>query len=1131
MIALLTSLLVLLPSPRQEEERIAAPVAAAELALEQGCLSDANRHFRRALELAPFDAGLMLRVFGTLEEDEDARILWTHDWCDAAADPQGRVKLAPDARRRLADLEHPLAIAGARAAAAQELAGLCSVRAKAGLRRSEEFLIADWAGRLARELARKSPALEEALDPRLPVGLELPDRFHRSVLEALERLMKDSLAGGRTELGLRAARTLHGLVVQAGFKDLEGPRPSGMKALGRSAAAGLERARKRVAREVGTPWSLEDLEWLSSEEGEAFTREHSSFARPGVALSPNGWYRIETDCGFETLLGVAETVELHHQRLADWFGRDPFVGRPGLVRVVPKSAGLESEGAPFWWAGGFQGGDTTVMRFAQGTIEGLGHGITHELTHRFDGAIYPGIPSWLAEGKAVWTGAAYGAATDREFVVRHVLFGTIEGVYVKGWGSEAKLAELVGGVEDYRENYSAGYALYVYLHTWEVDGAFLYRERLQHFMENARDGARDPRAFFERCFCDGREGRPESLSEFAQGWAGFLKGFHWKSRASWLSRYTGQVPSAGSQPYVYDEPTWTWQPRRCEPFFGQGQALVAARTLLDADWVEEGVHGLVWALACDLREPRCLELLAQALAARPGNSCAEAAWVANHALYFPERPVTEPAPFLRRLVRTRALLAALQEAARDYREAGALRAAAALAADHDRLARWLGAREIGSASGDEALQRHPFDRGARPLSTRGWGESRLVDYDEGRIAGLWYEDGDGDLHVGRRKPRTGSGSYDRSGGGMAFVHGEEYLGPGSYRIRARIQLTTSYVSGAVIFGFLRRDASLRLNFSAGDVMYAIGESEEEPEFEALNWSLQGLWERDGGLAGSTRSGSFDFGQRRTAFDLELVVDGASVRAAIEGVPVASYHTVDGRPIEGRVGFATRSGAIRVERPRIERLERTRLARRAALPPTALDLQAGSAPDFDGLENRPVWGLEPAPNGNLLLWIPMPAPSGKGPAPSSAVARRARSAAGDLARAIERDAPTQPLVIALPAALEESLRESLAAELAALFPQPPLILWHPFDGSPPAGRRDSPDLNKRWLLFVDAAGIVRVAHPFRLAGGGFGARLGHWLTVFRDHGQPERDLPPVRRASEEDPEEDLEEQDARDAGGE
>ena len=40
--------------------------------------------------------------------------------------------------------------------------------------------------------------------------------------------------------------------------------------------------------------------------------------------------------------------------------------------VVPRADGLEAEGAPHFWAAGFQSGDTTVVQFSVGTIEGLG---------------------------------------------------------------------------------------------------------------------------------------------------------------------------------------------------------------------------------------------------------------------------------------------------------------------------------------------------------------------------------------------------------------------------------------------------------------------------------------------------------------------------------------------------------------------------------------------------------------------------------------------------------------------------------------------------------------------------------------------------------------------------------------
>ena len=44
-----------------------------------------------------------------------------------------------------------------------------------------------------------------------------------------------------------------------------------------------------------------------------------------------------------------------------------------------------------------------------------------------------------------------------------------------------------------------------------------------------------------------------------------------------------------------------------------------------------------------------------------------------------------------------------------------------------------------------------------------------------------------------------------------------------------MQFTTSHANGCVVIGYGRRDLNLRLNFGAGDFMYAIGESDEEPE--------------------------------------------------------------------------------------------------------------------------------------------------------------------------------------------------------------------------------------------------------------------------------------------------------------
>ena len=139
-------------------------------------------------------------------------------------------------------------------------------------------------------------------------------------------------------------------------------------------------------------------------------------------------------------------------------------------------------------AGGFQAGERTTIRFSFGTVPGMGRTLTHELTHRFDGALYPGLPAWLAEGKAVWTGGAYGASTAPEFVETYASIGTIEGAFVKGYGDPTKLAKLIDGtIDDYRDNYVAGNALYVYLRSRkDASGRLLFRDALRVFQEDRK---------------------------------------------------------------------------------------------------------------------------------------------------------------------------------------------------------------------------------------------------------------------------------------------------------------------------------------------------------------------------------------------------------------------------------------------------------------------------------------------------------------------------------------------------------------------------------------------------------------------------------------------------------------------
>ena len=111
-----------------------------------------------------------------------------------------------------------------------------------------------------------------------------------------------------------------------------------------------------------------------------------------------------------------------------------------------------------------------------------------------------------------------------------------------------------------------------------------------------------------------------------------------------------------------------------------------------------------------------------------------------------------------------------------------------------------------------------------------------------------------------------------------------------------------------------------------------------------------------------------------------------------------------------------------------------------------------------------------------------------------------------------------MAIALPASLGAEAVEALGAELVAKFKPPARLIVHPYTAAPPVGLTDAVDMNKRWIFFVDAAGVARVVAPLFSVEGSFDPRLDHWLTVFRDHGRPVRELPEVVRFSEEEGEE-------------
>ena len=1098
-------------TPQATEDPFDVRLRHAREALETGDHAAAAAHLERALVLRPFDQEALGLAFDNAQPRADARVLWAHCYWDAMIDERGaaaeRGPRVEEAERVVPGLRD---LGRARAAALGELVKLTEERAKRATKDPAQGLVALWSAEVARELARRSPALLGAHAAALDFELEITRRHMDEVIKNLKRVHSRAASQGDHSMAVRAARIARGLAAQGVFKDLQGYLPPGIAALRRWADEALSKSRARLVTAVGEPLTLEQLEDMTEEEARAFTLEHADLSNPGVSVSPKGLYRIETCCGHESLLGVTDTVEEHHERLARWFGQDPFQDRPGLVRIVPEAAGLESEGAGFWWVGGFQGGDTTTLRFSCGTIEGLGHGIVHELTHRFDGALYPGTPAWLAEGKAVWTGGSYGSVYDETFVEDHISFGTVESAWIKGYGGEGKLRELIEGeLEDYRDNYVAGYALYVYLKLWqEPDGNYLYAPKLEVYMKGLARPRGGPLEWFVASFADGEDGRPAAFPAFAKAFETFLAGFYWDDRAPWTARYVPGIEMAGG-PWVYDVPTWTWSRNRAEPYWGQDHAWRAGDLFLERGKQEEAAQAYLWAWTVDERTPRRHAKLADVL---DETGDGEAAWVLRNAWRrrFAPLPaeVDGPDPRPMKLARTDALLAALSAEHAALVEAGRERAAAAIGADHNRLAAYLGSEPLEldvPAPVKDPL--HPWDESPRRLGLGGWTESGLTGYEERRAEGCWYAEPDGDLHVGRFKPRDGTGQLDRRAHqrhAFTLTVGEQAAG--RYALRCRIQFTTSYVSGALILGYDRRDRNVRLSFSAGDFYYSIGKKEQSEEIEKVAWRVSGLRDRDGPLKGSVRGGAVGFDSPRTNFELVAIVDGAAAHFWIEGEYLGAYHDALGTPITGAIGFATGQGALRVIDPVVQRLDRSQeagapLTIGLEAPPVepGLDLRQPTPSSFRKLLNRPVRGVLPDPSGTLLVWVPIPDwEQAEAETLLDDCVEKTLELAGQASSMLYRAGADQPLCFALPDKLDEPRLARLRAELPAILEEIPWRLTSYRWTAPDAESDDALfGEHRTWLGFIDSAGVLRHCDRFYGTVRTFPDDLQHWLTVFRD----------------------------------
>jgi len=656
-------------------------------ALKNGNAAAARGHLFAALEFHPSSPELLLDVLCACGDDPDLLQQWAERYVRAATDERGRMKLDSTTRKRLGGVDGAMAaikpaqaLTQKRYAAITELARYITKQKAKGKDLAPRALLVRWASELLLEVGAGAPNALGKVASGVDKHQAKYEPDYKLIYEALAKVMRKPLpvpsgddtaptTGGDAAIEaindrrIRAARILLGLSRQVRFKDLQGVRPGGPGKLGEEARQLLEAERKADI-EQGKVWTIAELEEMTLDESLRFTEEHRDWHHPGIALSPNGLYRIETICGHGTLLGAAKTVELHHRRLVNHYGKDPFEGRRGIVRIVPEVDDLETEGAPFWWAAGFQSGDRTTVRFSWGKIPSLGRTLTHELTHRFDGVIRPFLPAWYVEGHADWTGQHYGKMADKNFLEDMLRVSTAARTYYKGYGGKRKFERLLEGkVDDYRDNYFAGYSLYTFLKTYPPKQP-RYAGALGKFERNARAGQRDPKGYFTATFCDGKDGRPAELDELFEDWRTFVRScYEWqdgkKEGNRWILEYRGGPGKGDKASLVMDEPTWSWGRNRAEPYYGQEHAAAATLLLQEVADLDATIAAGVWSLTADGWRPEVAKTLGAALGASKAQEASKTfATLAN--AHFPEIATLDGSALLAKLPKTKALLSGAQ---------------------------------------------------------------------------------------------------------------------------------------------------------------------------------------------------------------------------------------------------------------------------------------------------------------------------------------------------------------------------------------------------------------------------------------------------------------------------------------
>lgn len=1069
--------------------------ADAKSALQAGDAARAQRLFLQSIWSEPGSGETLLELLKAAP-DEDSRALWLHALLDATTDENGPARLDAATQKLASQIPSARKIATARLELVKEASRLVSKLGPA-----DPPSILRWATELGREAARPAPLLAKRFGPSFDAEAKI-SRNPAPILAALEAAIASAFAQGKPEVALVAARILHGLATQAGFKDLASPAPA-LGSAKAAAADAMAKARAALrAREKDLP-TLEQLEAMDEAAVAQFNAEHCDPGNPGVVISPTGLYRVETICGHATLVAAAKQVEFHHKRLVGWFGSDPFVGRQGIVRVVPEASDLEAEGAPFWWAGGFQSGDVTTLRFAHARASALGPGLTHELTHRFDGALYPGLPAWAAEGRAVWTGGAFANPEDERFITMYGSHDAMSETHRRGVTDEYVGKLIDGTIEEYRDNYTAGHALWVYLWSWEPDKQ-IFQAQIPKYLAGLKSNR--GKEWFTLCFADGKDGRPKGFKAFVQGFRDFCQGFWWESRQPWSRRYVNYVEPREER-LIYDRPTWQLSRDRHEPMFGQDHATDAGHLLLQMGNAQGAMAALEWAFDRDEVDSATGRALAD-LYERAGK--ADAAWAVRLRLHrwrpwIDARPTATPSAVVGSVAtRLGQLLSTYAEAVEAAKSAGRPQLALAIAADHDRLAPYAARDPLPaqSAPGSEsrpAALTHPICEPGVSLSLGGLTESKLAGFDEYRAAGLWHVTPGGDVVLGRAVSAPQTGLQRESYLAQTFARTRDSV-RGAYGVSARVRTLTAYADGALIIGYQRHDRQLRVAFNLGDWAFANGRSEKESLPGSVNIQFGDLREREGALPGTSHHRSVPFKSPSTSFLLEVLVDGPWAHVFVNGEHLGSHCAATGLPIEGAIGFASGSGVLAFEQPTItyHRLVAGEDRCGCRRWPEGLRFDRPQSGSWGALLGQRVRPMPLTPAGSVLLWFPdfdkLELSMGSIGAEATIAAVKSFLTARKLDGLEEI-----PLVVALAASAAPEQKAEVRAQIEKLLGPKDAILEHADHAGYAEAMKEKDVGVASWvspyLFFVDPLGVARVAETWQRSRG-LPRRMRDWAHVLK-----------------------------------